>query len=109
MNETKLNITYYQFVTIIFGVQIGIGMLSLPRVLAEKSGTSGWISILFGGLIATLLSMLYIKLSQKVPHENFSALMTIYLGKLLGKLFLFLLLIFFIYEFYKHLCIYISY
>ncbi|PGS53971.1 GerAB/ArcD/ProY family transporter [Bacillus sp. AFS041924] len=100
MNETKLNITYYQFVTIIFGVQIGIGMLSLPRVLAEKSGTSGWISILFGGLIATLLSMLYIKLSQKVPHENFSALMTIYLGKLLGKLFLFLLLIFFIYAGY---------
>jgi spore germination protein (amino acid permease) len=100
MNATKLNISYYQFVLIIFGVQVGIGMLSLPRILAEKSGTSSWISILFGGLISTLLSMLYIKLSQKVPHENFSSLMTLYLGKLLGKICLVILSIFFLYAGY---------
>ncbi|PGM56080.1 GerAB/ArcD/ProY family transporter [Bacillus sp. AFS053548] len=100
MNGTKLKITYYQFVLTIFGVQIGIGMLSLPRNLAEKSGTSSWIAILFGGLVSTILSMIYIKLSQKVPHENFSSLMTIFLGKILGKICLILLSIFFLYAGY---------
>ncbi|MGG2027698.1 GerAB/ArcD/ProY family transporter [Gottfriedia sp. S16(2024)] len=100
MNGTKLNISYYQFVLMIFGVQIGIGMLSLPHNLAEIAGTSSWISILFGGLISTLLSMFYIKLSQKVPHENFSSLITIYLGKFLGKICLLILLIYFLYAGY---------
>ncbi|MEH7350447.1 GerAB/ArcD/ProY family transporter [Gottfriedia acidiceleris] len=100
MNVTKLNISYYQFVLTIFGVQIGIGMVSLPHDLADKSGTSGWISILVGGLISTILSILYIKLSQKVPHENFSSLMTIYLGKIIGKACLFLLSIYFLYAGY---------
>ncbi|XRG80493.1 GerAB/ArcD/ProY family transporter [Rossellomorea sp. GAMAL-10_SWC] len=97
MNITKLNITYYQFVLIIFGVQIGIGMLSLPRELAEKSGAGSWISILFGGLISTILSTLYIKLCQKVPHKNFSSFITLYLGKIVGKIMLFLISIYFIY------------
>ncbi|PEK99065.1 endospore germination permease [Bacillus sp. AFS017336] len=100
MNITKLNISYYQFVLTIFGVQIGIGMVSLPHELAGKSGTSGWISILIGGLISTLLSILYIKISQKVPHENFSSLMTIYLGKIIGKACLLLLSIYFLYAGY---------
>ncbi|PGL71040.1 GerAB/ArcD/ProY family transporter [Bacillus sp. AFS055030] len=100
MNVSKFNISYYQFVLIIFGVQVGIGMLSLPRNLAEIAGTSSWISIILGGLITTLLSMLYIKLSQKVPHDSFSSLITIYLGNVLGKICLFLLAIFFLYAAY---------
>ncbi|MGG0177855.1 GerAB/ArcD/ProY family transporter [Gottfriedia acidiceleris] len=100
MNGTKLKISYYQFVLIIFGVQVGIGMLSLPRNLAEKAGSSSWISILFGGLISSLLSMFYIKLNQKVPHEDLSSLITIYLGKILGKICLLILSIFFLYAAY---------
>ena len=36
-------ISLSQFIFIIHGAQVGTGILFLPRTLAEKSGTDGWL------------------------------------------------------------------
>lgn len=91
----KINISILQFILMIFGIQIGIGMLSLPRELAEKSGTSSWIAIIFGGFICTLISISFIKLREKAPTKNFVDFFTFYLGKILGSIIVCLLSIYF--------------
>ena len=40
------DITLLQYIFLINGMQVATGILSLPRVLAEKAGTDGWIAIL---------------------------------------------------------------
>ncbi|WP_088044454.1 GerAB/ArcD/ProY family transporter [Bacillus sp. EAC] len=100
MDVKKSKITHYQFILMIYGIQVGVGMLSLPRELAAKSGTSSWISIIFGGLISTLISIFYIKLREKSPNTNFLSFFTFYLGKFLGSIVLLLLSIYFIFAGY---------
>lgn len=95
MNE-KVNISILQFILTVFGIQIGIGMLSLPRELAEKSGTSSWIAIIFGGFICTIISISFIKIREKAPTKNFVDFFTFYLGKVLGSIIVFLLSIYFL-------------
>ncbi|MFB7138560.1 GerAB/ArcD/ProY family transporter [Gottfriedia sp. NPDC056225] len=97
---TKSKITQFQFILMIFGIQVGIGMLSLPRELADKSGTSSWIAILFGGLISTLISILFIKLRMKAPTLNYVSFFTFYLGKVIGSIVVFLQAIYFLYAGY---------
>jgi len=93
----KINISILQFILMIFGVQIGIGMLALPRELANKSGTSSWIAIIFGGIICTIISITFIKIREKAPTKSFVDFFTFYLGKILGKIIVFLFSIYFLY------------
>ncbi|MEB8811920.1 GerAB/ArcD/ProY family transporter, partial [Bacillus cereus] len=39
------DITVMQYIFIINASQVGTGVLSLPRVLAEKAGTDIWIAL----------------------------------------------------------------
>ena len=97
---TKSKITEFQFILMIFGIQVGIGMLSLPRELAMKAGTSSWIAILFGGLISTLISILFVKLRENAPNLNYVSFFTFYLGKIFGSIVVFLQAIYFLYAGY---------
>ncbi|GGI10780.1 GerAB/ArcD/ProY family transporter [Gottfriedia solisilvae] len=92
----KINISILQFILIIFGVQIGIGMLALPRELADKSGTSSWIAIILGGFISTIISITFIKIREKAPTKSFVDFFTFYLGKILGKVIVFFFSIYFL-------------
>ena len=92
----KINISILQFILMIFGVQIGIGMLALPRELADKSGTSSWIAIIFGGFICTIISITFIKIREKAPTKSFADFFTFYLGNILGKIIVFLFSIYFL-------------
>ncbi|PFH90519.1 hypothetical protein COI44_03230 [Bacillus sp. AFS088145] len=101
---TKSKITQFQFILMIFGIQVGIGMLSLPRELAQKAGTSSWIAILFGGMISTAISILFLKLRDKAPNLNYVSFFTFYLGKIIGPIVVFLQAIYFLYAGYLVLC-----
>ncbi|MEH6939529.1 GerAB/ArcD/ProY family transporter, partial [Bacillus sp. JJ664] len=92
----KINISILQFILMIFGIQIGIGMLALPRELADKSGTSSWIAIIFGGFICTIISISLIKIREKTPTKSFVDYFTFYLGKIFGSLIVLLLSIYFL-------------
>ena len=100
MNRIKSNVTSFQFILMIFGIQFGIGVLSLPRELAIKSGTSSWIAIIFGGMISTLISILFVKLREKAPTLNYVNFFRFYLGNVIGSITVFIQAIYFLYAGY---------
>lgn len=87
MSKIAPRITFVQFVLLIFGVQVGIGMISLPRILEEKAGTSGWISLLIGGLLSLIISAAIVKLREKDPNCSFNTYFTHCFGKVIGSIF----------------------
>jgi len=76
----------YFMLFIIYGIQVGIGVLSYERVLAEEIGNDGWITILISGiLMEVILWMVY-----RVLEKNGGDLIDIHkelFGKWLGGLF----------------------
>ncbi|WP_051870503.1 GerAB/ArcD/ProY family transporter [Brevibacillus laterosporus] len=64
------NISLMQYIFIIHGTQVGIGILTLPRELTEIAGTDGWISILFGGVCSVLTSILITSIMKKHPDKT---------------------------------------
>ncbi|WNQ12555.1 endospore germination permease [Paenibacillus aurantius] len=96
MKKYALNeITLMQYIFLIQGAQVGTGMLSLPRVLAEKSGTDGWIVILFGGIINFASGWIILLTLRKYPDFTLPDLFKYLFGKWLGKLFLLPLIAYF--------------
>ncbi|MGG1444164.1 endospore germination permease [Brevibacillus laterosporus] len=80
------NISLMQYIFIIHGTQVGIGILTLPRELTEIAGTDGWISILFGGVCSVLASILITSIMKKHPDKTLYELLPIYFGPYLGTL-----------------------
>lgn len=105
-----MSITSYQFILIIYGTQVGIDVLSIPRELAEKAGSSGWIALVIGGSLSTLLSCIYVKLREKSPNTNIPDYFQYYLGAFLGRIISFILVIYLMFLGYWTLiraCLYI--
>ena len=51
---------------------ISITILFLPRYITEHTVSSdGWLTILFGGLIAIILGWLLAKIASSFPNESF--------------------------------------
>jgi spore germination protein (amino acid permease) len=82
---TSNEITFMQFIFLHFGMTISIGFLSLPRVLAEKVGTDGWISLLISWLITIPASLIVVQIMKKHPQGTLLDLLTRYWGKWAGK------------------------
>ncbi|TVY02909.1 GerAB/ArcD/ProY family transporter [Paenibacillus cremeus] len=86
MKKVKpIEISQYQFITLIFGSQVGIGVLSLPSDLAKISGTDSWIAILAGWILAVIASVMIIQVMKKHPEETLYDLIPRYFGKVMGK------------------------
>lgn len=81
----KNKITLMQFIFLIHGVQLGVGVLTLPRELAEKAGTDGWISIIICYFLSTMASLIIIQIMKKYPNGTILDLLTHYFGKWIGK------------------------
>lgn len=75
-----------QYIFLIHGVQVGVGLLTLPRELAEKAGTDGWISIIIGWFLSTFAGLLIIQVMKKYPNGTILDLLTHYCGKWIGKI-----------------------
>ncbi|WP_163859358.1 GerAB/ArcD/ProY family transporter [Paenibacillus elgii] len=79
-------ITLMQYILAIHGMQVGIGVLQLPRLLAEKAGTDGWISLVIGWLVALAVSLVIIRVMKYYPEGTILELLSHYFGRWAGKL-----------------------
>lgn len=95
MKYTKNQITFMQYIFLIHGVQVGVGLLTLPRELAEKAGTDGWIAIIIGWFFSTLASLIIIQVMKNYPNGTIIDLLTHYFGKWIGKIAAFIFVLYF--------------
>ncbi|TMV47418.1 spore gernimation protein [Paenibacillus mesophilus] len=74
-------ITLMQYIMFIHGAQLGVGILQLPRELAEKSGTDGWIAIVLGWVLAVASSLMIVQVMKSCPDGTLLDLLARYFGK----------------------------
>ncbi|MBB6176233.1 spore germination protein (amino acid permease) [Anoxybacillus tengchongensis] len=79
-------VTTMQYIFLISGTQIGIGILSLPAQLADIANTDGWIAILIGWIISITASTIIIKTMEKHPQDTVFDLSHRYFGRIFGTL-----------------------
>lgn len=89
-NNKFKNITLFEFIIFIHSLQLASGMLIMPSPLAAKAGTDGWISVILGWIITSIIGVFIILMLQKNPNKNFSQILKTYFGKWLGTIFLLL-------------------
>ncbi|TCO78738.1 GerAB/ArcD/ProY family transporter [Marinisporobacter balticus] len=65
---------------------IGVGILTLPRVLTEAVGPDGWIVLLIGGFMTLVIGILMAKLVKKFPQKSIEQISSSLIGKFLGKI-----------------------
>ncbi|TJZ99933.1 spore gernimation protein [Bacillus thuringiensis] len=92
----KKTLTLNQYIFIINGIQVGTGVLSLPRVVAEKAGTDGWIAILIGWLCCMFSSACLIKAMQTIPHHSPQEFFIKIFGKYVGSTFIIIYTLYFL-------------
>ncbi|MFU2105189.1 GerAB/ArcD/ProY family transporter, partial [Paenibacillus larvae] len=46
-----------QFILLIHGIEVGLATLPLPSQLAQYAGTDGWISLILGWFLVTIISI----------------------------------------------------
>lgn len=95
MKYTQNQITFMQYIFLIHGVQLGVGLLTLPRELAEKAGTDGWIPLIIGWFFSTLASLIIIQVMKNYPNGTIIDLISHYLGKWCGKIAAFIFILYF--------------
>lgn len=88
-------ITTMQFIFLIHGTQLGVGMLQIPRVLAEQAGTDGWMAILINWIFSSAIGLLIILIMKRNPEKTLPLLLQSYFGKWAGSLITIVFIIFF--------------
>ncbi len=63
-------ISNFQISILLINTIIGVGILSLPKTLAEIVGTSGWVSILTSGLIVMILVSVIMKIMEMYEGKS---------------------------------------
>ncbi|MFC5404080.1 GerAB/ArcD/ProY family transporter [Cohnella soli] len=94
---TRNGITLMQYVLLLHAAQVGTGVFSMPRQLAETSGTDGWICLLIAWAINGLVGWLMILSFRKYPDLELPDLLKHLFGKWLGKLLLLPIIAYFAY------------
>jgi len=96
-------ITFMQSILIVSGIQVSVGFLALPRVLAEKAGTDGWISLILGWVAAVAANLIIVQVMKRSPGGTLLELLTKYIGKWAGIAGGVLLALYFLYIAYATL------
>ncbi|MDR4181046.1 GerAB/ArcD/ProY family transporter, partial [Bacillus thuringiensis] len=81
-------LTSFEYIVFIHSLQLASGMLIMPSPLANIAGTDGWIAIIFGWMITSVIGIAIILVMQKNPNKNFPQILTSYFGKWLGTFFI---------------------
>lgn len=74
-------LTGRQISYLLFGITMGYAVLSIPKNVAEKGGTGGWIIVVVGVIITIMLSQMFVYVGTYFTNET----MDEYLPKLTGK------------------------
>lgn len=65
-------ITTPQAAVILANILLGVGILTLPRLLADTMKTpDGWITVIVGGILAFGFGLIMVRLSQRFPGKTF--------------------------------------
>ncbi|GGI45533.1 germination protein BB [Paenibacillus marchantiophytorum] len=79
-------ITTPQASVILANILLGVGILTLPRLLADKMKTpDGWITVIVGGLISFGFGLIMVKLCQRFPGKTFFEYSQFIMGKWVGR------------------------
>lgn len=90
------NITSVQAAIAVASMIIGVGILTLPRTVADTMGTpDGWIAVILGGFISMGAGYVVAKLSQRFPGQTFYQYSRAVAGKFFGWLFSLFLIVYF--------------
>ncbi|WJE53550.1 endospore germination permease [Bacillus cereus] len=89
------DITLMQYIFLINGMQVATGVLSLPRLLAEKAGTDGWIAILIGWVFSTISGIFIVKTAARYPEDTLYDILIRLFGKIVGKALVVIYMIYF--------------
>jgi spore germination protein (amino acid permease) len=83
----KNNITSRQMALFTFVGQTGMGIITLPAVLARDVGHDGWITVLITGLASVLLGILINLLLRRYSDKNIYDINKLLFGKIIGTAF----------------------
>ncbi|QAS54491.1 GerAB/ArcD/ProY family transporter [Halobacillus litoralis] len=87
MSDAK-QLTALQLVVILISTMIGVGIVLMPRELAnEVDSPDLWISIIFGAIAISVISIIYVLLASRYPGKTFFELSPLIMGKSLGFFF----------------------
>ncbi|MGI8316968.1 GerAB/ArcD/ProY family transporter [Halobacillus mangrovi] len=76
-----------QFIVVYVSIMIGVGIILMPRSLAEAVNAPNlWLSIVWGFLLIGLCSMIIVQLVSRYPGKTFFEMSTIITGKYIGFL-----------------------
>ncbi|HDR4874867.1 TPA: endospore germination permease [Bacillus cereus] len=85
-NHKFQKFTLFEYIIFIHSLQLASGILIIPSPLASIAGTDGWISIILGWIITSLIGIFMILMLQKNPNKNFSQILKTYFGKWIGTI-----------------------
>lgn len=81
----KRPISSRQAMSIVSSTILGVGVLTLPRVVASEAHEAGWIAILCGAFATSIVMIIVTKLGLRFPHLNFIETCSHVLGRDKGK------------------------
>lgn len=84
----KPSVTSFQYFTIISGVLIANGIMSLPRGVASDAGRSAWWVVLAVGLVMSGVTLLADLLASKFPTQDAAEWPKLLLGQVLGRIWM---------------------
>ena len=88
------SVTSRQMALFTFVTQTGLGVITLPTVMAKEVGHDGWISLLISGVIAVILSVLFAVLLKKYSNKGIYDINKLIFGKIIGNVLNFLLVLY---------------
>jgi spore germination protein (amino acid permease) len=94
MSKDKNKITSKQLATLIISSQIGVGILTLPPVLAEKTGHDGWIAVLLSGIASLPVVVIIVILARRYKDKSLVKINYCLYGTYLGHILNFVFIIY---------------
>ncbi|WP_028775709.1 GerAB/ArcD/ProY family transporter [Shimazuella kribbensis] len=90
MAKKSFQLSFSQYVFLIYKTQIGVGVLTIPHdIFIEGGGSDGWIAIILGWIITNAVSFLILNTMKNHPNDTLFDLIPKYFGRWLGKVIIF--------------------
>ncbi|MEW8957144.1 GerAB/ArcD/ProY family transporter [Clostridium sp.] len=96
MKKISNSITKNQYLFLVQGALIGIGILSFSSSISEKSQKSGWVVTLIGGIYPLFIAIVSSFIYKNLNYPNFYNMCERIYGKILAKIFTTIFLIHYI-------------
>jgi spore germination protein KB len=85
MNDREV-ISGRQLILLVFTFIIATGTLFIPTFVAQNAGRDGWMSVLIGGLVGVVVTLVVTAVGFKFPDKTLIEYSEIILGKWVGKI-----------------------